>query len=42
VYNGQEAVVQFSKLAEEKKYVSHILTDFMMPRLNGVQAIERI
>jgi CheY-like chemotaxis protein len=42
VYNGEEAVVQFSKLTNEKKYVSHILTDFMMPRLNGIQATERI
>ena len=42
MYNGEEAVFQFSKLTNENKYVSHILKDLMMPRLNGIQATERI
>ena len=34
--------MQFSKLTESGEHVSHILTDFMMPRLNGVQMVEQI
>lgn len=42
VYNGEEAVVKFSELVTANVKVSYILTDFMMPRLNGQQAVERI
>lgn len=42
VYNGEEAVVKFSELVSRNEKVSYILTDFMMPRLNGQQAVERI
>ena len=42
VYNGQEALVKYSEFIEQNTPVSHILTDFMMPRLNGVQTVHRI
>ena len=42
VYNGQEAVCKFSELVLSNNPVSHIITDFMMPRLNGIQTILKI
>lgn len=42
VYNGQEAVIRFSELTLAGQYVSHVLTDFMMPRLNGIQTVQKI
>ena len=42
VYNGQEAVLRASTLLLSGKQISYILTDFMMPRLNGIQAIQKI
>ena len=41
-FNGEEAVSLYAKLTGDKHDVSHILTDFMMPRLNGVQAMKKI
>ena len=41
-FNGQEAVVRASELILAGKTVSHVLTDFMMPRLNGVQTVRMI
>ena len=42
VYNGQEAVVRVADLLKAGQTVSYILTDFMMPRLNGIQAVQKI
>ena len=42
VYNGQEAVLKFSELSAQGYTVSHILTDFMMPRMNGLDAVKTI
>lgn len=42
VYNGEEAVCKYSELVLANHQVSYILTDFMMPRLNGIQAISKI
>jgi len=42
VYNGQEAVIKFSELTAQGYEVSHFLTDFMMPRLNGIDAVKTI
>lgn len=36
VFNGQEAVLKFSELTQGGQRVTHVLTDFMMPRLNGI------
>ena len=42
VYNGQEAVVRVSELLQQDIEVGYVLTDFMMPRLNGIQAVQKI
>ena len=42
VYNGEEAVLKFAEFAESDIAVSHILTDYMMPRVNGLQAVKKI
>jgi CheY-like chemotaxis protein len=36
VYNGEEAVCKYSELVLAGQTVSFVLTDFMMPRLNGI------
>ena len=41
-YNGEEAVIKFSELVQSGQTVSYVLTDFQMPRLNGLQAMEKI
>jgi CheY-like chemotaxis protein len=41
-YNGHEAVMTYSRLIESGEHVQYILTDFMMPRLNGIQAAHKI
>lgn len=42
VFNGQEAVLKFSELTQTDVAVTHVLTDFMMPRLNGIQTVQKI
>lgn len=42
VYNGKEAVECASRLIQAGENISYILTDFMMPRMNGIQAVEQI
>lgn len=41
-YNGEEAVIKFSELIQSGQTVSYVLSDFQMPRLNGLQAMEKI
>lgn len=41
-YNGEELLDSFIALIKNGTPVSHILTDYMMPRLNGIQTISRI
>lgn len=36
VYNGEDAVKVAAKNLEEGKLTTHVLMDFMMPRLNGI------
>lgn len=42
VYNGQDIVERVQDLVKTGTQVSFILTDFMMPRLNGIEAIEKV
>jgi CheY-like chemotaxis protein len=42
VHNGQEAVIKFAELTESGQDVTHILTDVMMPRFNGLQTVQTI
>lgn len=42
VFDGQEAVSRFSELYNKGESVDYFITDFMMPRLNGMQAISKI
>lgn len=42
VYSGEELVLTASKLISAQEKIDFILTDFMMPRLNGIQAVEKI
>ena len=42
VYNGEEAVLKFSELVSAGVKVSHILTDFKMPRVSGIDAVRKI
>ena len=42
VYNGREAVESATQLIQAGETISYILTDFMMPRMNGIQAVEQI
>lgn len=42
MYDGQDAVTRFSELVNKGKTVDLIITDFMMPRLNGIQVVEKI
>ena len=42
VYNGEELVLKFSELTEAKIPVKFIITDFMMPRMNGFIALQKI
>lgn len=42
VYNGDEAVIKFSELVSQGHHVSHVLTDFMMPRTTGIDAVKAI
>lgn len=39
---GKEAVELYGKLASQDKLVSHILTEFMMPQVNGIALIDQI
>ena len=42
VYNGEDAVKVAAKNLKEGKPTTHVLIDFMMPRLNGIQAHKKI
>ena len=42
VTDGDELVRTYFQLVESGKRVELIITDFMMPRLNGLQAIQKI
>ena len=42
VYNGIDAVLAADRNLERGDRTTHILMDFMMPRLNGIQALEKI
>lgn len=41
-YNGQELVLSITKILEAGQTVDLVLTDFMMPRVNGIQAVQQI
>lgn len=41
-FNGLELVTEVKKALDAKEDVDLILTDFMMPRLNGIQAVQQI
>jgi CheY-like chemotaxis protein len=41
-YNGQECFDKACELVREGTPISHILMDYMMPRLNGIQCAKRI
>lgn len=40
--NGADAVDLFTKRWKQEIHISHIITDFMMPKENGIQAIKKI
>jgi CheY-like chemotaxis protein len=42
VFNGQDAVLKVAELFGKGERISLVLTDFQMPRLNGIQAITKI
>jgi CheY-like chemotaxis protein len=41
-YNGQECFDRTCELVKEDVPISHILLDYMMPRLNGLECAKRI
>lgn len=41
-YNGQDALDCARNHIRSGKAISHIFMDYMMPRLNGIQAAKRI
>ena len=42
VFNGQDAVLKVAELIGQGHHISLVLTDFQMPRLNGIQAVTKI
>ena len=40
--NGEEAVIKFADLVCAGKHVSLVITDLMMPKLNGWSAVKRM